>query len=87
MINTAQTEAVRRRLIESVHGDWIETVQRKTGWPREDVIDVTIAANCDRQRLHDAYEQFTQHDNLNPFTSPSPSQRFLQFVRDLGFNR
>lgn len=80
---TEQVDAVRRRLVESQHLDWIAQLHLRTGWPRNVIVDTLIAAECDQQRLHDAYESFRNVDNLNPFTTPPPHERFLQFVRQL----
>lgn len=76
-----QVDAVRRRLVESEHRAWIDTLEQRTGWPRRCIIDCLIAANCDRQRLFDDYERFRSMDNLNPFTEPPPAERFLSFVQ------
>ena len=76
-----QVAAVRRRLAESVHREWIQQVIERTGWPRAAVIDIMLAGHCDKVRLHDAFDRFMEKDNLNPFTDPPPHERFLRFLQ------
>lgn len=78
---TQQVDAVRRRLVECVHRQWIEQVKASTGWPHDGIVDTLLAGHCDKLRLHDAFEEFAKSDNLNPFTEPPVHVRFLKFLQ------
>ena len=76
-----QVDAVRRRLVESLHKEWIDRLVVRTSWPRDHVVDTLLAADCDQLRLISAYTRFSEQDNLNPFIQPPVHVRFLQFLQ------
>lgn len=72
---------LRRRLVAAVHAEWIADIRAKTSWPEDGIVDILVAADCDRTRLYEAFSRFNDVDDMNPFVEPPVHVRFLRFLQ------